>query len=61
MRARHGPRGADLRVLLTASDVTTHQRLVHRELGSELEQELEGRARKAWLLDRRAPRIPCGW
>ncbi|CDR01827.1 hypothetical protein [Streptomyces iranensis] len=43
-----------IRVLLTASDATARERLVRRELGSELEQELEGSARKAWLLDQRA-------
>ncbi|MCX4734519.1 hypothetical protein [Streptomyces sp. NBC_01363] len=42
------------RVLLTASDVTAGERLVGRELGSELEQELEGGVRKARLLDQRA-------
>ncbi|MEV5599671.1 AAA family ATPase [Streptomyces sp. NPDC052496] len=44
-----------VRVLLTASDTTARERLVRRELGSELEQELEGSARKARLLDQRAP------
>ncbi|MFB7740361.1 AAA family ATPase [Streptomyces sp. NPDC056112] len=44
-----------VRVLLTASDATARERLVRRELGSELEQELEGSARKARLLDQRAP------
>ncbi|RPF31593.1 AAA family ATPase [Streptomyces sp. TLI_185] len=44
-----------VRVLLTASDTTARERLVRRELGSELEQELEGSARKARILDRRAP------
>jgi hypothetical protein len=43
------------RVLLTASDATARERLVRRELGSELEQELEGSVRKARLLDQRAP------
>ncbi|MEU5273831.1 nucleoside/nucleotide kinase family protein [Streptomyces hygroscopicus] len=50
--------GADvrmIRVLLTASDATARERLVRRELGSELEQELEGSARKARLLDQRVP------
>lgn len=42
------------RVLLTASDATTRERLVGRELGSELAQELEGSVRKARLLDQRA-------
>ncbi|WP_458248647.1 AAA family ATPase [Streptomyces sp. MAI_2237] len=44
-----------VRVLLTASDATARERLVGRELGSELEQELEGSVRKARLLDQRAP------
>ncbi|MCD9880764.1 hypothetical protein [Streptomyces guryensis] len=44
-----------VRVLLTASDATARERLVRRELGSELEKELEGSARKARILDRRAP------
>ncbi|POM23752.1 hypothetical protein BTM25_23740 [Actinomadura rubteroloni] len=42
------------RVLLTASDATARERLVGREIGSELEQELKGSARKARLLDQRA-------
>ncbi len=42
------------RVLLTASDATTRARLLGRELGSELEQELAGSMRKARILDRRA-------
>ncbi len=44
-----------VRVLLTASDATARERLTGRELGSELERELEGSARTARLLDRRAP------
>ncbi|MEV2212935.1 hypothetical protein AB0H86_16030 [Streptomyces sp. NPDC050997] len=44
-----------IRVLLTASDATARERLVGRELGSELEKELEGSVRKARLLDERAP------
>ncbi|MER5711432.1 hypothetical protein AB0B13_29065 [Streptomyces sp. NPDC042898] len=44
-----------VRVLLTASDVTTGERLAGRELGSELEQELKGSSRKARILDERAP------
>ncbi len=40
-----------IRVLLTASDATVRERLVRREIGSELEQELRGSARKARLLD----------
>ncbi|MEU1322789.1 hypothetical protein [Streptomyces microflavus] len=42
------------RVLLTASDATARERLVGREIGSELEKELEGSFRKARLLDQRA-------
>ncbi|MFJ4562358.1 AAA family ATPase [Streptomyces caelestis] len=44
-----------IRVLLTASDATARERLMGRELGSELEQELESSVRKARLLDQRAP------
>ncbi|GGY07878.1 hypothetical protein GCM10010324_63460 [Streptomyces hiroshimensis] len=44
-----------VRVLLTASDATTGERLRGRELGSELEQELKNSAYKARLLDERAP------
>jgi hypothetical protein len=44
-----------VRVLLTASDATARERLVGRELGSELEKELEGSVRKARILDQRAP------
>ncbi len=50
--------GADVRivrVLLTASEETTERRLRGREIGSELERELTGSARKARLLDERAP------
>ncbi|MER6812600.1 hypothetical protein ABT299_25325 [Spirillospora sp. NPDC000708] len=50
-----GARVQIVRVLLTASDETARERLVGRELGSELEQELEGSVRKARVLDRRAP------
>ncbi|MPY62007.1 hypothetical protein [Streptomyces spongiae] len=42
-----------VRVLLTASDATARERLVRRELGSELEHELRASARKARLLDQR--------
>ncbi len=42
------------RVLLTASDATTRERLEGRELGSELEQELAASLREARLLDLRA-------
>ena len=41
--------------MLTASDATTEERLTGRELGSELEHELRGSARKARLLDEQAP------
>ncbi|SOD90930.1 AAA family ATPase [Streptomyces sp. Ag109_G2-15] len=44
-----------VRVLLTASDATARERLVGRELGSELEKELQGSVRKARLLDEKAP------
>ncbi|MET7729854.1 hypothetical protein ABZT02_00610 [Streptomyces sp. NPDC005402] len=44
-----------VRVLLTASDETAERRLTGRELGSELEQELRSSARKARMLDERAP------
>ncbi|WP_030613825.1 hypothetical protein [Streptomyces fulvoviolaceus] len=44
-----------VRVLLTATDETVERRLTGRELGSELEQELRNSARKARLLDERAP------
>ncbi|GAA3788232.1 AAA family ATPase [Streptomyces chiangmaiensis] len=44
-----------VRVVLTASDATTRERLVGRELGSELEKELQGSVPKARLLDERAP------
>ncbi|MGW3955541.1 hypothetical protein ACWEKM_32515 [Streptomyces sp. NPDC004752] len=49
-----GPGARIVRVLLTASDATTRERLVRRELGSELHQELENSARKARLLDEQA-------
>ncbi|GAA3999413.1 hypothetical protein [Streptomyces plumbiresistens] len=44
-----------VRVLLTATDGTAQQRLSGRELGSELEHELRNSARRARLLDARAP------
>lgn len=50
--------GADVRivrVLLTATDATAERRLRGREIGSELQRELAGSARKARLLDERAP------
>ncbi|MFJ5834617.1 hypothetical protein [Streptomyces sp. NPDC093089] len=43
-----------VRVLLTASDATTRQRLTGRELGSGLEEEWARSVRTARLLDRRA-------
>lgn len=49
--------GAEVRIiraLLTASDGTARERLLGRELGSELEKELEASVRKARLLDLRA-------
>ncbi|SEF51874.1 hypothetical protein SAMN05216223_101201 [Actinacidiphila yanglinensis] len=48
-----GPGVRIVRVLLTASDATTRERLVGRELGSELEREWEGSVRKARILDER--------
>ena len=50
--------GADVRmvrVLLTASDRTVSERLVHRERGSELEHELRSSLHKARLLDEQVP------
>ncbi|WUS97058.1 hypothetical protein OHA46_10365 [Streptomyces sp. NBC_00708] len=44
-----------IRVLLTASDATTNQRLTGREIGSELEHELRSSLRKARMLDEHAP------
>ncbi|MFF7640291.1 hypothetical protein [Streptomyces canus] len=44
-----------VRVLLTATDETAERRLTGRELGSELEHELRSGARKARMLDERAP------
>lgn len=44
-----------VRVLLTATDATTRERLLRREIGSELEQEWESSTRKARLLDQRTP------
>ncbi|MDN3024276.1 hypothetical protein [Streptomyces sp. S.PB5] len=44
-----------VRVLLTATDETTERRLSGRELGSELAAELRNSARKARMLDERAP------
>ncbi|MDJ1137431.1 hypothetical protein [Streptomyces iconiensis] len=57
-----GARVRLVRVLLTASDATAHERLAGRELGSELERELRSSTRKARLLDEGVPpetvRIP---
>ncbi|MFJ9243421.1 hypothetical protein [Streptomyces sp. NPDC101776] len=50
--------GADtriVRVLLTASDETAATRLNGQEIGTELERELANSARKARVLDERAP------
>ena len=50
--------GADVRivrVLLTAADATAAERLNGREIGGELEHDLANSARKARLLDERAP------
>lgn len=44
-----------VRVVLTASDATARERLTGRELGSELEHELAGSARKARILDAQMP------
>ncbi len=54
-RRAMGARVRIVRVLLTASDETAIARLTGRELGSELEQEVAGSARKARLLDERSP------
>ncbi|WP_369166684.1 hypothetical protein AB5J49_01790 [Streptomyces sp. R28] len=54
-RRAMGERVRLVRVLLTATDVTAEQRLAGRELGSELEHEVRCSARKARLLDERAP------
>jgi predicted kinase len=51
--------GADVRivrVLLTASDAVANERLIGRELGSELEDGLKASVYKARLLDEHAPR-----
>lgn len=50
-----GPDVRTIRVLLTATDAMAGERLTGRELGSELEAELTSSARKARLLDERAP------
>ncbi|MDT0426354.1 nucleoside/nucleotide kinase family protein [Streptomyces salyersiae] len=57
-----GPGVRIIRVLLTASDTTTLTRLTAREIGSALDREVAGSARKARLLDAQSPpdtvRIP---
>ncbi|NUK14002.1 hypothetical protein [Streptomyces lunaelactis] len=50
-----GPDVRLVRVLLTATDATAGERLAGRELGSELEKEIESSAYKARLLDEQAP------
>lgn len=50
-----GARVRIVRVVLTASDATVRERLTGRELGSELEHELESSARKARILDEQTP------
>ncbi|MFE2055897.1 AAA family ATPase [Streptomyces sp. NPDC059446] len=44
-----------VRVLLTATDATAVERLSAREIGSALDREIAGSARKARLLDEHAP------
>lgn len=44
-----------VRVVLSASDATARERLTGRELGSELEHELQSSARKARILDEQTP------
>jgi hypothetical protein len=44
-----------VRVLLTASDATTTERLTARELGSELDHEIRNSLRKSRLLQERTP------
>ncbi|KAA5836441.1 hypothetical protein F1721_08540 [Saccharopolyspora hirsuta] len=46
-----GPDVRTTRVLLTATDATTRERLMRREIGSGLERELAGSARSARHLD----------
>ncbi|MEV5682110.1 MULTISPECIES: hypothetical protein [unclassified Streptomyces] len=50
-----GPGVRIVRVLLTATDATVHGRLSAREIGSALDRELAGSARKSRLLDAQAP------
>ncbi|MFF5477458.1 AAA family ATPase [Streptomyces sp. NPDC012935] len=54
-RRAMGDRVRLVRVLLTATDETAEQRLTGRELGSELEHEMRSSARRARLLEERAP------
>ncbi|KDQ67342.1 hypothetical protein AB0K62_14345 [Streptomyces halstedii] len=50
-----GPGVRIIRVLLTATDTTTLTRLTAREIGSALDRELAGSARKSRLLDAHSP------
>lgn len=50
-----GPGVRIVRALLTASDATALARLSAREIGSALDREVAGSARKARLLDEHAP------
>lgn len=50
-----GPGVRIIRVLLTATDTTTLTRLTAREIGSALDRELAGSARKSRLLDTQSP------
>ncbi|MEU0299289.1 hypothetical protein ABZ252_07425 [Streptomyces sp. NPDC006175] len=50
-----GPGVRVVRALLTASDATAVARLSAREIGSALDREIAGSARKARLLDEQAP------
>ncbi|MFE1763602.1 hypothetical protein ACFW81_05205 [Streptomyces angustmyceticus] len=55
VRRAIGERAEAVRVLLTASDATTADRLAGRERGSELAHETEASVRKACLLDEQTP------
>ncbi|MDQ0796314.1 zeta toxin family protein [Streptomyces sp. B1I3] len=50
-----GPGVRIVRVLLTATDATALERLSAREIGTSLDREVAGSARKARLLDAQAP------
>ncbi len=50
-----GPGVRVILALLTASDATAVARLSAREIGSALDREVAGSARKARLLDEQAP------